>query len=72
MGFTRGSLTPLRMTAHRLVIIAAALTVVVAAAPATALARAWPSAWSPAARHLRWLDGRWPGSRSQPRWPTRR
>src|ERR1700683_970978 len=38
MGFTRGSLTLQRMNAHRLVIIAAALTTVVAAALATALA----------------------------------
>src|ERR1700691_1439821 len=38
MGFTRGSLTLPRMNAHRLVIVAAALTVVVAAALATALA----------------------------------
>src|SRR5580700_2165051 len=38
MGFTRGSLTLPRMNAHRLVIIAAALTTVVAAALATALA----------------------------------
>ena len=38
MGFTRGSLTLPRMNAHRLVIIAAALTTVVTAALATALA----------------------------------
>ena len=37
MGLTRGSLTLPRMNAHRMVIIAAALTVVVAAALATAL-----------------------------------
>src|ERR1700760_2606086 len=37
MGLTRGSLTLPRMNAHRLVIIAAALTVAVAAALATAL-----------------------------------
>jgi len=37
MGFSRGSLTLPRMNAHRLVIIAAALTVAVAAALATAL-----------------------------------
>jgi hypothetical protein len=38
MGLTRGSLTLPRMSAHRLVIVAAALTTVVAAALATALA----------------------------------
>ena len=38
MGLRRGSLTLPRMNAHRLVIIAAALTTVVAAALATALA----------------------------------
>jgi ABC-type antimicrobial peptide transport system permease subunit len=38
MGWTRGSLALPRMTAHRLVIIAAALTTMVAAALATALA----------------------------------
>jgi FtsX-like permease family len=38
MGFARGSLTLPRMGAHRLVIVAAALTVAVAAALATALA----------------------------------
>ena len=38
MGLTRGSLTLPRMNAHRLVIIAAALTTIVAAALATALA----------------------------------
>jgi hypothetical protein len=37
MGLTRGSLTLPRMSAHRLVIVAAALTTVVAAALATAL-----------------------------------
>jgi hypothetical protein len=37
MGFSRGSLTLSRMNAHRLVIVAAALTVAVAAALATAL-----------------------------------
>ena len=38
MGWTRGSLALLRMNAHRLVIVAAALTTMVAAALATALA----------------------------------
>ena len=37
MGFTRGSLALPRMNAHRMVIVAAALTVAVAAALATAL-----------------------------------
>ncbi len=38
MGFIRGSLTLPRMNAHRLVIVAAALTIMVAAALASALA----------------------------------
>jgi ABC-type lipoprotein release transport system permease subunit len=51
MGFTRGSLTLPRMNAHRLVIIAAALTVAVAAALATALVTFSGQALPRAVRH---------------------
>jgi FtsX-like permease family len=51
MGFTRGSLTLPRMNAHRLVIIAAALTVAVAAALATALVTFSAQALPRAVRH---------------------
>jgi hypothetical protein len=51
MGFTRGSLTLPRMNAHRLVIIAAALTTAVAAALATALATFSGQALPRAVRH---------------------
>jgi len=51
MGLTRGSLTLPRMNAHRLVIIAAALTVIVAAALATALATFSGQALPRAVRH---------------------
>jgi len=51
MGFTRGSLTLPRMNAHRLVIIAAALTVAVAAALATALITFSGQALPRAVRH---------------------
>jgi ABC-type lipoprotein release transport system permease subunit len=51
MGLTRGSLTLPRMNAHRLVIIAAALTTVVAAALATALATFSGQALPRAVRH---------------------
>ena len=51
MGLTRGSLTLPRMNAHRLVIIAAALTVVVAAALATALVTFSGQALPRAVRH---------------------
>src|SRR5712675_927217 len=51
MGFSRGSLTLPRMNAHRLVIIAAALTTVVAAALATALATFSGQALPRAVRH---------------------
>src|SRR5271169_394654 len=51
MGLTRGSLTLPRMNAHRLVIIAAALTVAVAAALATALAAFSGQALPRAVRH---------------------
>ena len=51
MGWTRGSLTLPRMNAHRLVIIAAALTVAVAAALATALAAFGGQALPRAVRH---------------------
>ena len=51
MGLTRGSLTLPRMNAHRLVIIAAALTTVVAAALATALATFSGQALPHAVRH---------------------
>jgi FtsX-like permease family len=51
MGFARGSLTLPRMNAHRLVIIAAALTTVVAAALATALATFGGQALPRAVRH---------------------
>jgi hypothetical protein len=51
MGWTRGSLTLPRMNAHRLVIVAAALTVAVAAALATALAVFSGQALPRAVRH---------------------
>ena len=51
MGLTRGSLTLPRMNAHRLVIIAAALTVAVAAALATALITFSGQALPRAVRH---------------------
>src|SRR5580698_613845 len=51
MRLTRGSLTLPRMNAHRLVIIAAALTTVVAAALATALATFSGQALPRAVRH---------------------
>ena len=51
MGLTRGSLTLPRMNAHRMVIIAAALTVAVAAALATALAAFSGQALPRAVRH---------------------
>ena len=51
MGLTRGSLTLPRMNAHRLVIIAAALTVAVAAALATALVTFGGQALPRAVRH---------------------
>jgi FtsX-like permease family len=51
MGFSRGSLTLPRMNAHRLVIIAAALTVAVAAALATALITFSGQALPRAVRH---------------------
>ena len=51
MGLTRGSLTLPRMNAHRLVIIAAALTTLVAAALATALATFSGQALPRAVRH---------------------
>ena len=51
MGLTRGSLVLPRMNAHRLVIIAAALTVAVAAALATALAAFSGQALPRAVRH---------------------
>jgi FtsX-like permease family len=51
MGLTRGSLTLPRMNAHRLVIIAAALTTIVAAALATALATFSGQALPRAVRH---------------------
>src|ERR1700693_4864727 len=51
MAFTRGSLTLPRMNAHRLVIIAAALPVAVAAALATALAAFSGQALPHAVRH---------------------
>jgi ABC-type antimicrobial peptide transport system permease subunit len=51
MGFTRGSLTLPRMNAHRLAIIAAALTIIVAAALATALATFSGQALPRAVRH---------------------
>jgi FtsX-like permease family len=51
MGLTRGSLTLPRMKAHRLVIVAAALTVVVAAALATALVTFSGQALPRAVRH---------------------
>jgi FtsX-like permease family len=51
MGWIRGSLVLLRMNAHRLVIIAAALTVAVAAALATALAAFSGQALPGAVRH---------------------
>ena len=51
MGLARGSLTLPRMNAHRLVIIAAALTMVVAAALATALAVFSGQALPRAVRH---------------------
>src|SRR4029077_16828943 len=51
MGLTRGSLTLPRMNAHRLVIIAAALTVAVAAALATALVTFSGQALPHAVRH---------------------
>jgi hypothetical protein len=51
MGLTRGSLTLPRMNAHRLVIVAAALTTVVAAALATALATFSGQALPRAVRH---------------------
>ena len=51
MGWTRGSLILPRMNAHRLVIIAAALTVAVAAALATALAAFSGQALPRAVRH---------------------
>ena len=51
MGFTRGSLTLPRMNAHRLAIIAAALTIVVTAALATALATFSGQALPRAVRH---------------------
>jgi hypothetical protein len=51
MGLTRGSLTLPRMNAHRLVIIAAVLTVIVAAALATALAAFSSQALPRAVRH---------------------
>lgn len=51
MGWTRGSVTLPRMNAHRLVIIAAALTTVVAAALATALATFSGQALPHAVRH---------------------
>jgi hypothetical protein len=51
MGLTRGSLTLPRMKAHRLVIVAAALTVMVAAALATALVTFSGQALPRAVRH---------------------
>jgi hypothetical protein len=51
MGFARGSLTLPRMNAHRLVIIAAVLTIAVAAALATALAVFSSQALPRAVRH---------------------
>jgi len=51
MGLTRGSLTLPRMNAHRLVIVAAALTIIVAAALATALATFSGQALPRAVRH---------------------
>ena len=51
MGLTRGSLTLPRMNAHRLVIIAAALTIAVAAALATALVTVSSQALPRAVRH---------------------
>ena len=51
MGFTRGSLTLPRMNAHRMVIVAAALTVAVAAALATALVAFSGQALPRAVRH---------------------
>ena len=51
MGLTRGSLALPRMNAHRLVIIAAAVTIAVAAALATALATVSSQALPRAVRH---------------------
>ena len=51
MGLARGSLTLPRMNAHRLVIVAAALTIIVAAALATALATFSGQALPRAVRH---------------------
>src|SRR4029077_1196628 len=51
MGFSRGSLTLPRMNAHRLVIIAAAFTIAVAAALATALITFSSQALPRAVRH---------------------
>ena len=51
MGLTRGSLTLPRMNAHRLVIIAAAFTIAVAAALATALVTVSSQALPRAVRH---------------------
>jgi len=51
MGFTRGSMTLPRMNAHRLVIIAAAFTIAVAAALATALVTFSSQALPRAVRH---------------------
>jgi hypothetical protein len=51
MGFTRGSLTLPRMNAHRMVIVAAALTVAVTAAMATALVTFSGQALPRAVRH---------------------
>ncbi len=51
MGFTRGSLTLPRMNAHRMVVLAAALTVIVASALATALAVFSGQALPRAVRH---------------------
>src|ERR1700744_267450 len=50
MGFVRGSLTLPRMNAHRMVVLAAALTVIVASALATALAVFSGQALPPAVR----------------------
>jgi hypothetical protein len=51
MGLTRGSLTLPRMNAHRLVIVAAAFTIAVAAALATALVTFSSQALPRAVRH---------------------
>jgi len=59
---TRGSLTLSRMNAHRLVIIAAALTIVVAAALASVLATfSGQAELGDITAHATLVSGRWPG-----------